>query len=53
MANNSVFINVAMILWAANVAALKDEAGKPIVPDTLEAVNAGTVVLAFVHPTDA
>ena len=47
MANNSVFINVAMILWAANVSALKDEAGKSIVPNTLEVVNTGIIVLAF------
>ena len=44
MANNSVFINVAMTLWAANVASLKDEAGKSIVPNTLETINAGIVV---------
>jgi len=44
MANNSIFINIATILWAANIAALKDEAGKPIVPNTLETVNAGLVV---------
>jgi len=49
MANNSVFINIATILWAANVAALKDEAGKPIVPDTLETVSVGIVVLAFIY----
>ena len=49
MANNSVFINIAMILWAANVTALKDEAGKPIVPDTLETVNAGIVVSALIY----
>ena len=47
MANNSVFINIATILWAANVVALKDEAGKPIVPDLLETVNAGLVMLAL------
>jgi len=46
--SNSVLINVAAILCAANVAALKDEAGKPIVPNTLETVNAGIVVLAFI-----
>ena len=44
MANNSVFINVATILWAANVAALKDEAGKSIVPNTLKTINAGIVM---------
>ena len=54
MANNSVFINVAAILWAANIAAIKDEAGKPIVPNTLETVNAKVIVLALsiisLHP---
>ena len=49
MANNSGFINIATILWAANIAALMDEAGKPIVPNTMETVNAGTVVLAFIR----
>ena len=47
MAKNSVFINIATILWAVNVAALKDEAGKLIVPDTLDTVEAGLVVLAL------
>ena len=47
VANNSVFINVATILWAANVAALKDEEGKPVVPNTLENVNTGVIVLVL------
>ena len=47
MANNSVFINIAAVLWATNIVAVKDEAGKPIVPNTLETVNAGVVVLAL------
>ena len=55
MANNWIFINVATVLWAANIVALKDEAGKPIIPNTLETVNAGVVVLvssliSFYHP---
>ena len=49
MANNSVFINIATVLWAVNVAALKDEAGKPIVPDTLGTINTGLVVLVFLY----
>jgi len=49
MANNSVFINIATILWAANIGAPKDKGGKPIVPNTLEAVNVGLVVLALIH----
>ena len=47
MANNSIFINIATILWAANVAAVKDKADKPIIPNTLETVNVGVVVLAL------
>jgi len=49
MANNSVFINIATILWAANITALKDEAGKLIVPNTLETVNVGLAMLVLIH----
>ena len=49
MANNSVFITATTILLVANVAALKDKAGRPIIPNTLETVNAGIVVLAFIY----
>ena len=41
MANNAVFISMATILWAANISAVTDERGKPMIPDTFEAVNAG------------
>ena len=44
MANKTLFINIASVLWAANISATKDEAGVPIIPDTLETVNAGMVV---------
>ena len=44
MANVSLFIEIASILWAANVSAVKDEAGVPIIPDTLETINAGAAV---------
>ena len=44
MANNTVFLNVAAILWAATLSAVKDDAGKPIIPNTLESVEA-TIVL--------
>ena len=47
MANNVLFLNIATILWAVNIAALTDEVGKPIVPNTLETVNAGVVMSAF------
>ena len=41
MANNAIFLNMATILWAVNITALTDDAGKPIIPNTLEAANAG------------
>ena len=45
MANDAVFLNIATILWAANISARKDEAGNPILPDTLEASAPGLTVL--------
>ena len=41
MANNALFIDIAMLLWAVNISAVNDEEGKPIVPDTLDAVSGG------------
>jgi len=38
MANNSLFLNIATVLWAANISARKDEGGNPILPNTLEAI---------------
>ena len=43
IANSSLFIDIASILWAVNIDPVKDEAGKPIIPDTLETSNAGVV----------
>lgn len=43
MANNSVFLNIATVLWVANISAVKDDAGKPIIPNALESVNATLV----------
>ena len=43
MAKNSLFINIASILWAAHIAPIKDNAGNPIIPDTLGTINAGVV----------
>jgi hypothetical protein len=43
MAKNSLFINIASILWAARLDPMKDEAGNPIIPDTLGTINAGVV----------
>lgn len=44
IANAALFIDIACILWASNISAVKDEAGNPIIPDTLETVNDGFVV---------
>lgn len=44
MANNSLFISIATILWAATISPIMDEAGKPVIPDTLEAVSDRLVV---------
>ena len=44
MGSNALFIDMATILWAANISAVRDEAGKPIIPNTLETVNSGLVV---------
>jgi len=38
MVNNALFINIATVLWAANISARKDEGGNPILPDTFEAI---------------
>ena len=38
MANDSLFLNIATVLWAADISAQKDEGGNPILPDTLEAI---------------
>jgi len=44
-ANNSLFIFIASILWANTIAPVKDDEGKPIIPDTLETAGGGVVVL--------
>jgi len=49
MANNSLFLNIATILWAANISAEKDEGGNPILPDTLESIP-GVAVLVSSSP---
>ena len=41
MANNALFMNIATILWAADISAVRDKEGNPIVPDPGEAINAG------------
>ena len=44
MANTTLFIEIASILWAANISAVTDQDGVPIIPDTLETVNAGVTM---------
>ena len=39
IASLSLFINIASILWAVNIDSVKDEAGKPIIPDSLETMG--------------
>lgn len=41
MANSALFINIASILWAVNISPVKDEVGKPIIPNTLETISSG------------
>lgn len=51
MANDSLFLNIATILWAANISSRKDEEGKPILPNTLETSSPGlTVLVSFIIP---
>ena len=38
MANDSLFLNIATVLWAANISARMDEGGNPILPDTLDSI---------------
>ena len=44
IANASLFIDIASILWAVNISAVKDETGNSIVPNTLETLNVGAVM---------
>ena len=43
MANNALFTNIAILLWAVNISAPKDEKGMPILPDTTN-TNLGLAV---------
>ncbi|KAF8478443.1 cytochrome P450 [Russula ochroleuca] len=42
-ANDSLFINIATVLWAARLECARDENGKEIPPDTETTVDLGTV----------
>ncbi|KAJ7611372.1 cytochrome P450 [Mycena polygramma] len=44
VANNSLFIGIACILWGADIRPTKDAAGKPIIPIESEIINDGLVV---------
>ncbi|KAJ7605462.1 cytochrome P450 [Mycena polygramma] len=44
VANNSLFIDMACILWAANIRPTKDAAGNPVMPIESESINDGLVV---------
>ena len=48
MANNSLFLNMATVLWAVNNSARKDEGGNPILPDTLEAIPGLTMLASSI-----
>ena len=44
VANNSLFINMASILWAANIELERGTDGKPILPSRTDCVDEGLVV---------
>ena len=43
-ANDSLFINIAMVLWAARLEPARDESGKEIPPDVKTPVDSGMVL---------
>jgi hypothetical protein len=45
MANNALFINIASILWAADISPIKDDEGTPIIPNTMETLSDTFTVL--------
>ena len=50
MANNSLFLNIATVLWAVNISARKDEGGNPILPDILDSIpGLGTLVSSIIR----
>ncbi|KAF8258627.1 cytochrome P450 [Lactarius quietus] len=44
LANDSLFITIATVLWAANLERVRDQTGKEITPDTETFVDTGMVV---------
>jgi len=51
MANNTLFLNIATVLWAANISARKDEGGNPILPDTLESLPGLAMLVSSITPS--
>jgi len=51
MANNSIFLNIATVLWAVNISAKKDEGGNPILPDTLDAIPGLIMLVSSIIPS--
>ena len=50
MANNSLFVNIATVLWATNISPRKDEGGNPILPDTFEATPGVIMLVSSIIP---
>jgi len=44
VATNSLFIDIACMLWAASIRPVKDQQGNPILPDSEATINDGLVV---------
>ncbi|KAF9463393.1 cytochrome P450 [Collybia nuda] len=44
MANQSLFINIACMLWALNIEKARDSHGNPIVPSSVDCVDEGIIV---------
>jgi len=50
MANSTLFLNIATVLWGADISARKDEGGNPILPDTLEAIPGVAMLVLSIIP---
>ncbi|KAF8987969.1 cytochrome P450 [Cyathus striatus] len=44
VANNSLYMDMACLLWACNIAPVKDAKGNPVIPDSEKFVNDGLVL---------
>ncbi|KAH9001032.1 cytochrome P450 [Lactarius akahatsu] len=44
VANDSLFISIATVLWAANLERVRDQSGKEVTPDTETFVDTGMIV---------